>query len=212
LYDYYCLASKEGESISSTIRSPHLPPYIKASVHDIASAFKRFIAMIPGGVIGSLVVFDKLVTIQSQLSGDPEGLRTKQSKLRARLIALVISSVASKHRHHLICAVFGILSLIGRAAKNAPREDAQGLPLPTTDLMDYRALGVVFGPLLIDDLLTSYILKATGPVANSVDYGLSFESIERRKGGNDYRGPESSPPSRDKAHVAIEVAVMLITH
>ncbi|EAQ86576.1 hypothetical protein CHGG_07829 [Chaetomium globosum CBS 148.51] len=159
LYAHYC-ADGDPDDISNTISCPNLPTHIKTGPHDVASTFKRLLSGLPGGILGSLSLFDALVAIHSELKGGPEFLKTKQTKLRARLIALAIGTVKSRLRRDLICAVFGLLCLIGRAAEKAPREDEHGRPLPTSDLMGYNALGIVFGPLLVGDILNSYTIQA----------------------------------------------------
>ncbi|KAH6640852.1 hypothetical protein F5144DRAFT_484371 [Chaetomium tenue] len=158
LYAHYC-ADGDPDDVSNTISCPNLPTHIKTGPHDVASTFKRLLAGLPGGILGSLSLFDALVAIYSELKGEPEFLKTKQTKLRARLIALAIGTVRSRLRRDLICAVLGLLCLIGRAAEKAPREDEHGRPLPTSDLMGYNALGIVFGPLLVGDLLNSYTMQ-----------------------------------------------------
>ncbi|KAI0903070.1 hypothetical protein F4823DRAFT_629708 [Ustulina deusta] len=167
LYEYYCTDGNT-DAISSTTRCPTLPTHIRCNTHDIASTFKRFLAGLPGGILGSLSLFDALVAIHSQLQGHAELHRTKESKVRARLIALAIGTVQSQYQRELICAVFGLLCLIGRIAENAPREDESGHPLPTTDLMGYNALGIVFGPLLIGDMIDDYSMKVADPSAGLV--------------------------------------------
>ncbi|KAK4460196.1 putative Rho-GTPase-activating protein [Cladorrhinum samala] len=212
LYDYYC-ADGNADEISSTIRCPNLPPHIKASTHDVASTFKRLLAGIPGGILGSLSLFDALVAIHSQLKGDPEFPRTKQTKLRARLMALAIGTVRSQFRRELISAVFGLLCLIGRAAENTPREDEQGRPLPTADLMGYNALGIVFGPLLVGDLINAYTMRLANPDAGLVLFPVTPPNAkrERRKSkAFDENHPRSL--SVDKIHVANGIAEMLIIH
>ncbi len=212
LYDYYC-AEQDADDISRTIRCPNLPLHIKAGVHDVASTFKRFLAGLPGGILGSLSIFDALVAIHSQLKGDPEANRTKQSKLRARLIALTIGGLKSQHRRELICAVFGLLSLIGRNAEKAPREDDHGRPLPTGDLMGYNALGIVFGPLLVSNLLDSYSMKIANPNAGLVLLPVTppRSKKERRRS----KAAEDTVPdvlAVNKVHVANCITEMLITH
>lgn len=107
--------------IAGTIRCPTLPEHIRCDVHDVASAFKKFLSGLPGGILGSLKLLDAFVSIHSQLHGDPELMRTKQSKVRARLIALAIATLKSQYRRELICAVFGLLCMIGRVAETARR-------------------------------------------------------------------------------------------
>jgi hypothetical protein len=155
--------NEEGEMIAGTVRCPTLPQHIECDVNDVASAFKKFLGGLPGGILGSLPLFNSFVSIQSQFQSDPESTRTKQSRVRARLIALAIATIRSQYRRELICAVFGLLCTVGRAAESAEREDEQGRPLPTSDLMGYGPLGIVFGPLLIGDLLENYTMRLANP-------------------------------------------------
>ncbi|KAK4242295.1 hypothetical protein C8A03DRAFT_11509 [Achaetomium macrosporum] len=182
LYSHYC-ADGDADEISSTICSPNLPSHIKAGTHDVASTFKRLLSGLPGGILGSVALFDALAAIHGQLDGEAELTRTKQTKVRARLIALAIGTVKSPLRRDLICAVFGLLCLIGRTAEKAPREDGHGRPLRTSDLMGYNALGIVFGPLLIGDLLNSYTMKSPDPNSSSASSLATPTSVrkERRK-------------------------------
>jgi hypothetical protein len=195
------------------VSSPNLPTHFKASVHDVASTFKRFLAGLPGGILGSLSLFDSLVAIHSQLQSDPEFTRIKQSKLRARLIALAIGTLKSQYRRELICAVFGLLSLIGRTAEKAPREDERGRPLPTSELMGYNALGVAFGPLLVGDMLESYTMRLAHP-----DSGLVLLPLSPPKGRRERRrsratsDPDPTASEVDKIEVANHIAEMVITH
>lgn len=206
LYDYYC-TDGDADEITSTTRCPNLPAHIKARTHDVASTFKRLLSGIPGGILGSRSLFDALVSIHSHLEG------ADNTELRAKLIALAIGSIGCQLRRELVCAVFGLLSLIGHNAEIAPREDEHGNPLPATDLMGYNALGIVFGPLLIGGDINSCTM-----------------------GGADFQGdssqPSSPPPNKWKlrwkgktaddvspggpsfgnVHVANSVAEMVTTH
>ncbi|KAI0133078.1 hypothetical protein F4776DRAFT_139266 [Hypoxylon sp. NC0597] len=219
LYNYYC-ADRGDNDISSTTRCPNLPLHIKCSPHDVASAFKRLLAGLPGGILGSLSLFDAFVAIHSQLHTDPELTKTKETKLRARLIALAIGTVKSQYQRELICAVFGLLCFIGRAAENAPREDEEGRPLPTADLMGYNALGIVFGPLLVNDLINSYKMKVADPTSGLVLLPVSPPKSrkESRKGRRRHKKCKSSADdlslrfTADKIHVANDIAEMLIIH
>lgn len=168
LYDYYASPTQHGDAVAGTVHSPNLPDHILYGVHDVASTFKRFLAGLPGGILGSVALFEALVAIQVQLDAEPEWTRTKRGKVRARLIALAIATLRSQYRREIICAVFGLLSIIGRAAETAPREDDKGHPLPTSDLMGYGALSIVFGPLLISEHLSSYEMRPVGPHANLI--------------------------------------------
>jgi hypothetical protein len=211
LYDYYC-ADVDGEDVASTTRCPNLPSHLNCGVHDVASTFKRILAGLPGGILGSLSLFDSLVAIHSQLHGYAEYTRTKESKLRARLIALAISTVKSQYQRELICAVFGLLCMVGRAAENAPREDGSGRPLPTSELMGYGSLAIVFGPLLLGDLLDSYSMKLADPASGLIILPLTpTKSKKRRKA----KAQEKEIPSMltvDRVLVANDITEMLLVH
>lgn len=169
-------------------------------------------AGLPGGILGSLSLFDALVAIHSQLKGDPEFTRTKQTKLRGRLIALAVGTVRSQFRRELICSVFGLLCLIGRTAEKAPREDEDGRPLPTADLMGYNALGIVFGPLLVGDLINSYTMKLADPGAGLVLFPITPPRTRKEKQKAKAIEEDSRIQSVDKIHVANAITEMLITH
>ena len=140
------------------------------------------------------------IAIHSQLNGEPEYPRTKQTKVRARLIALAIGTIKSQYRRELMCAVFGLLSLIGRVAEVSPREDEDGRPLPTADLMGYNALGIVFGPLLIGDLLNQYTMKVVTPSVGMLLFPMSPPKFrkERRKSTHiDIKSPGAAYSRQD---------------
>ncbi|WQF86508.1 Putative Rho GTPase activation protein [Colletotrichum destructivum] len=211
IFDYYCY-EKAGEEVTGTIRCPTLPLYINTGAQDVASAFKKFLSVLPGGILGSLSLFDAMVAIHSQLRKEPELSRTKETKLRARLIALAIGTVESLYRRELICAVFGLLSLIGRAAETAAREDEQGRPLPTSDLMGYTALGIVFGPLLVGDLLDSYTMRLATPSSGLLLFPLTPPRLKKERQLKKATQCGTGPLSVDKIHVANDIAEMIITN
>lgn len=171
----------------------------------------------PGGILGSLSLFDALVAINSQLYCDPEFSRTKETKIRARLIALAVGTLRSQYRRELICAVFGLLCLLGRAAETTPREDEFGRPLPTSDLMGYNALGIVFGPLLVGDILGSHAVKLSDPTTGLflVAATPSPKSKKERKKSKetlDETQGQQTFLDVDKIHVANDITEMLITN
>ncbi|TLD24348.1 hypothetical protein PspLS_06633 [Pyricularia sp. CBS 133598] len=214
LYDYY-FANIEpgGVTISGTVRTPSLPTHLEYGVHDVASTFKKLLGGLPGGILGSLSVFDALVAIRSHFNGDPEANRTRQTKLRARLIALAIGTLKSQFQRELVCAVFGLLCLIGRTSETTPREDAHGRPLPTSDLMGYNALGIVFGPLLVGTLIDQYSMQVAEPGAGlvllPVTPPLRKDKAKRRAVSE--RRP-ITPITIDKIIVANSIAEMLIAN
>ncbi|KAJ4389426.1 hypothetical protein N0V93_006894 [Gnomoniopsis smithogilvyi] len=215
LYEFYC--AEQSADVASTVRSPNLPAHILVGIHDVASCFKKFLSGLPGGILGSLSLFDAMIAINSRLYGDPEFSRTKQSKIRARLIALAIGTLRSQFRRELICAVFGLLCLLGRAAETAPREDELGRPLPTSDLMGYNALGIVFGPLLIGDMLGSYAVKLADPSSGLFIVPRSPSSSKSQKGKKKSKEAIDDPGQPpfldvDKIHVANNITEMLVTN
>ncbi|KAG9252881.1 uncharacterized protein F5Z01DRAFT_624792 [Emericellopsis atlantica] len=217
LFEYYCRTEKGAEGVSGTVRCPTLPSHFATSVHDVASTFKRLLAVLPGGLMGSLSLFDALVATHSQLAGKQESPRTKQTKVRARMIALAIGTVESQFRRGLICAVLGLLSLVGRTAEEAPTEDDNGRPLPTSDLMGYNALGIIFGPLLLGDLLSQYKMNVATPASGLLLLPISPTKLQkaqkvRRK---PFAGPRKEAPKTpvvDKIHIANDIAEMLISN
>ncbi|KAK1502553.1 RhoGAP domain-containing protein [Colletotrichum tamarilloi] len=211
IFDYYCY-EKPGEEVTSTIRCPTLPSHINAGAQDVASAFKKLLSVLPGGILGSLTLFDALVAIHTQLRGEQELSRTKESKLRARLIAMAIGTINSHFRRELICAVFGLLSLIGRAAETAAREDEQGRPLPTSDLMGYAALGIVFGPLLVGNLLDSYTMKLANPSSGLLLFPLTPPRLKRERQRKSTIQDNTDSMSVDKIRVANDITEMLISN
>jgi hypothetical protein len=214
LYNHYATQDKEGEVINGTVRCPTLPEHIPCNVHDVASAFKKFLAGLPGGILGRTWLFDAFLSIYSQLDATAELTRTKQSKVRARLIALAIACVALRYQRELICAVIGLLSMIGRAAEIAPREDEHGRPLPTSDLMGYKALGIVFGPLLIGELLDNHDLYPSGPHGPLTYIQRSPPKSSKGKQRKTKTIEDSNilTQNTDKIKVINSITEMLITH
>jgi hypothetical protein len=211
LYDYYCVGI-DGEDVSTTTHCPSLPSHLNCGVHDVASTFKRLLAGLPGGILGSLGLFDALVAIHSQLHNTVETNRTKESKLRARMIALAICTVRSQYQRDLICAVFGLLCLVGRTAENTPREDDYGRPMPTSDLMGYNALAIIFGPLLVGDLLGSYSMKLADPVSGLVILPITQPGSGKYRRLKGLRKEKSGIMAVDRIMVANDITEMLLVH
>jgi hypothetical protein len=213
LYEHFAAVDENGDAIAGTVRCPRLPDHIPCDVYDVASVFKRFLAGLPAGILGSADLFGAFIAIQYQLNSDPEWTRTKQSKVRARLIALAIATIRSQYRRELVCAVLGLLSWIGRNAETAPRENDRGRPLPTSGYMGYEALGIVFGPLLLGDLLSTYHMPAIdlrrGLLILPVSPPKSRKERHRRRKVSDE--PVQLSPM-EKVKVANGITSMLITH
>ena len=216
LFNYYCCMENGETEVARTVRCANLPEHIQASVHDVASTFKRLLSVLSGGILGTLSIFDALVAIHSHLHGQPEFLRIKQTQVRARMIALAIGTIESQFRRELICGVLGLLSLIGRAAELAPREDENGEPIPTGDLMGYSALGIVFGPLIVGDLLDQYDMNIATPDSGLLLFPLTPKRLQkgqRNRAKSVPTGkPSHGPPAIDKIHIANDITEMLIAN
>ncbi|KAL2886272.1 hypothetical protein HOO65_060102 [Ceratocystis lukuohia] len=110
-------------------------------ISGVTSAFKRFLNAIPGGILGSVALFEALeeVTYQHNHSSLP---RDEQTKVTANLIALALGAVNYQPRRELICGVFGLLALMAAVAKKSV---AMG---NGEEQLGAQGLGIVFGPLL----------------------------------------------------------------
>lgn len=207
IYEYYC-AERNGDEITGTVRNPNLPSHLQVSVHDVASAFKKFLSGLPGGILGSLSLFDALVAIESQHHGNSDIERNRRDKLRARLIALAVGTVRSQFRRELICAVFGMLCLLGQEAQMQTSGHGQ----VASDMMGFNAFGIVFGPLLVGDLLDSYTMKLSAHSSGLVLLPNTPPATRKHRKKSS-SGTELSPSvlTMNKIRVANDVTEMLIT-
>lgn len=215
LYNHYCTRDEES-AVASTVRCPTLPNHINCDVHDVASTFKRFLSGLPGGILGSLALFDAFVSIQNQLHTDPELPAKKQSQIRSKLIALAIATLRSQYRRELICAVFGLLSLIGNATENI-HQNQHGEPLPPSDLVGYGPLGILFGPLLIGDLVDTYNLRLPNPFGGLILLPITPPKSRKEKQKERQKSNVSShdtvmATNIDKIKVVNSITEMLIMH
>ena len=163
LYDFYDHQFSNADAgspskVEQTVGSGLLPSHIEHTVPDVASFFKRVLIDLPGGLLGSVELFEALRNVTMNFEDDPELPKPDLASLRAKLIALAILSVASDYRLYLIQAVLGLVSYIGHEAENLQAETAsadedQG----SSELMSYRSLGVVMGPLLLGNLTDSAV-------------------------------------------------------
>lgn len=213
LYDHYASQDEDGDIISDTVRCPYLPGSIKCDAYDVASTFKRFLLDLPGGILGKVWLFDAFLAIHDQMGVDPEYPRTKQSKVRARLIACAIYAHPSRLQRDLICAVFGLLCLIGRASEVARREDVDGRPLPTNELMGYNPLGTLFGPLLVGGLIDECnTRRGDVTVETSREQTLLKMKSRHRKPKIGEASLIETNAASGKLKVANSVVEMVITH
>lgn len=79
--------------------------------------------------------------------------------------------------------------------------------------MGYNALGIVFGPLLIGDLIGSYTMTHAAPSGGLLLHPVALLHTRReRRRSKTLEESESRIPTVDKIHVANAIAEMLITH
>lgn len=225
LFGYYCsLDGADANFVTGTVRCPDLPKHISFTMHDVASAFKRFLSVLQGGILGNISVFNALASIRDKL-GDGPGVSgadgIEHSQLRARLIALAIQTIECPLRRELVYAIFGLLSLIGRAAEATMREGLDTTspqPIDTTmGLVGYNALGIIFGPLIIGDLLEDFDAQSVSPVPGTPLLPCPAKSTSHpalrgywKRAGTENPSPNSVPTIR-KTLVANAVTEMVIS-
>ena len=156
-YDQQFAEAGSPSKVEETIGSGTLPSQPEYVLADVASLFKKIIIGLPGGLLGSLELFEAIRSIMVSWSGDFHLSTSENSRLRARLVALAISSSSSMYRIHLIEAVLGLVAYFGFEAEKALEEERaaykeEGEPrMFKSELMGYQSLGVVLGPLLLGD-------------------------------------------------------------
>lgn len=213
LYDYYFYTGDDSGFVSGTVRCASLPAHVDATVHDIASTFKKFLSVLPGGVIGSLSVFDMLVDIYEQIQDDPTNLE-ESANVRARCIAVAIGTTPSQSRQELICAVFGLLGYLASLSETSAREsEPGGSSHGLSQLMSADALGIVFGPLLVGESLDSYRRKLSGKDNNYVLQPPSTPGARKEKlKKKDHNKSGADPVNMGAIWTANSVTTMLIKH
>ncbi|KAI9871543.1 MAG: hypothetical protein M1830_002764 [Pleopsidium flavum] len=221
LYDYYVHELEIGKIMSDNVVQAvghgSLPTHIHYNIQDIASLFKKFLAGIGGGILGSLPLFVALLHIKDHLFTDPNLTENHQQALRARLIALTISCVNSEFRISLICAVLGLLAMIGHEAESKIQEELSATGYrPTTELMGYQALCVVFAPLLLGDLTDEIKLSPTTRPEHFLDVPNSPEKRGEDKKKNASvklpKMPNTLAMHVERAKIAASVLEMLLTY
>lgn len=166
LYEYYVSRMdcdhEATEKVQITVGCGDLPDTIGANAHDVASAFKRFLWDLPGGIIGSTALFKTLKEIEHTPAKYHQA-GTDERFLRPRLVALALLSLPSRRRFALICAVFGLLAFL--------KQDDVSEASPTSsyhwgsESMSSRALGVVFAPVLLGNM-TEHIEVGASPTTS----------------------------------------------
>ena len=160
MYDYYDHQFAQAGSpsrVEETVGCGQLPSHLEYTVPDVASVFKKILIGLPGGLLGSLELFEAFRDILHHLDFDRDMPDLDRTTLRARLIALAIMSITSTYRVYLIQAVLGLVAYFASEAERVQAEklvvDGQEQPSQAnSELMGYQSFGVVLGPLLLGDL------------------------------------------------------------
>ncbi|CEJ58708.1 hypothetical protein PMG11_07356 [Penicillium brasilianum] len=147
LYDSFASqvlsAAKDEHRISSALRVITMPICQDGQTIPVLSAgwtFKALLAGMPGGILGSTVLYETLIRIY--LVEDLVGTDIPRA-IRTRLIALAIVALTSEMQCSLLCAVFGLLRDLLRTF--SIESDQAGKPLR---VVASAGLTRVFGPVL----------------------------------------------------------------
>ncbi|KAI9671462.1 MAG: hypothetical protein M1831_004371 [Alyxoria varia] len=163
LYEHYVsqihFAEKEMGRVWVTVGSPAVPIKIACSIHDVASAFKRFLSDVPGGILGSISLFKALKQVeQLQVAEDQPG--GDEYRCKVRLSALAIASLQSTRRIAVITAVFGLLALLKNdESPQLISDETTPLEPKPPEMMSSKALAVVFAPTLLGGLIDKVELQ-----------------------------------------------------
>lgn len=185
LYEFYDHQFSNADAgspskVEQTIGSGLLPSHIEHTVPDVASFFKRVLIDLPGGLLGSVELFEALRNVTMNFEHDPELPEPDLANLKAKLIALAISSVASDYRSYLIQAVLGLVSYIGHEAEKLQAETAStDEDQASSELMSYRSLGVVMGPLLLGNLTDSAVHGSREGLGGAPRTSLELDSAKK---------------------------------
>ena len=187
MYDYYDHQFAQAGSpsrVEETVGCGQLPAHIECTVPDVASVFKKILIGLPGGLLGSLELFEAFRDILHHLNFNADMPGPERTALRARLIALAISSVTSTYRVYLIQAILGLVAYFASEAERIQADisimDGQEQPSQAnSELMGYQSFGVVLGPLLLGDL------------TNNID-------ISSRESQEDAPGPSTDTAKKTK--------------
>ena len=162
LYEYYVsrmnCGNKVADQVQMTVGCSDLPDTIAASAHDVASAFKKFLWDLPGGIIGSLALFKTLSELESSPQ-PPSRTGMDEQPVKPRLVALALLSLPSRRRFALISAVFGLLAFLKQDDSTQTSRSSSHHWGPES--MSSKALGVVFAPVLLGNLTEGVELHAS---------------------------------------------------
>lgn len=177
LYDYFAQhvlsAEKEKGQIEMTMRSCDMPPELEiiqpgaparntTQVLTAATVFKSLLAGLPGGILGSQDLYRVLVEVYYARSSECDLERTESclggasviDSTKTKAMAHAMLALTSQMQLELICAVFGVCSVLLHETDRLIQieEDRRGRVRTNflSGLMNLDRLGRVFGPLLME--------------------------------------------------------------
>lgn len=136
---------EDSDRIQSTICTNDMPADIKYGIHEVATVFKNIVRGLPGGLLGSLPLYDALKDVRDNQNQHSEQPETEDRTTIARLIALALSCVSSDCRLSVICTVLGIFAWMCDARESSANPE---------ELMGYDGFSTILAPMLIGDDLT----------------------------------------------------------
>ncbi|KAJ5199858.1 Rho GTPase activation protein [Penicillium cf. griseofulvum] len=160
LYDHFASqvleAEKDESKISLTMRVVAMPQLREdsAPVLSVAWALKAVLAGLPNGILGSVRLYQIFramyyhsIPDQCHLLRVPDCISeaSPTTAARVQLMCLAIVALATEMQRDLICAVFGLLSLLVNAETVQPGMELRD-PVASSNFHD---LARVFGPLLL---------------------------------------------------------------
>ncbi|KAJ5653856.1 hypothetical protein N7490_000859 [Penicillium lividum] len=147
LYNHFAnqvlLSERDAHKIAMTTRVvaiPHVEAESNAAaVLSVGWVFKELMAGLPGGIFGSVRLFQILYSIYLAGPANPGCVR---------LVTLAIMALSGEMQCALICAVFGLLTSLLQKTENM--DDQTGTSVrPVANPLQPDGLARVFGPLLV---------------------------------------------------------------
>lgn len=163
MYDHFASqvleAEKDESKISLTMRVVAMPQLREdsAPVLSVAWTLKAVLAGLPNGILGSVRLYQVLramfyhsIPDQSHHLRVPDCISeaSPTTAARVQLMCLALIALAPEMQRDLICAVFGLLSLLVNAETNVPEQPGMELRDPVAS-PNFHELVRVFGPLLL---------------------------------------------------------------
>ena len=169
----YSDGERSSDEVLDTVGNSRLPSDFNYGIDEVCQAFTRMTRKLPGGVFGSLWLFDVSEAIVEQSEGG------KLDSKGAKSAALAICCVESRERQSLICGVLGLVSLVGHETTWLTQNRSKEY-LVNLQLMDYEALGIMFGPCFLGELEDE--LDARDQDENVIDHESLSNEKKRTKG------------------------------